>query len=196
MRIVIDHLTRMTGAHICVAGFDETARRYVRPLPFGERLSVDDLAARRGCFDLGSIVELGRCEPTPSRPESEDWRIARRAARSVVQMAPEVFWAGLVKRAQPTFTSIFGPDLVQDDAILTMGKLRLPLTDLRCFHDAKPENDVAQQLSTRVAMSAVLLSVGLGRAWQPPGRPAVRNWLQVNNVHLPDEPLWGTPVRG
>jgi hypothetical protein len=42
-----------------------------------------------------------------------------------------------------------------------------------------------------------ILSVGLTRPWQKWGDTAERHWLQVNNIHLKDDPLWqlrGTPA--
>jgi hypothetical protein len=36
----------------------------------------------------------------------------------------------------------------------------------------------------------VILSVGLTRPWRKQEDTAERHWLQVNNVHLQDNPLW------
>jgi hypothetical protein len=36
----------------------------------------------------------------------------------------------------------------------------------------------------------VILSVGLTRPWRKQGDTAERHWLQVNNIHLRDAPLW------
>jgi hypothetical protein len=36
----------------------------------------------------------------------------------------------------------------------------------------------------------VILSVGLTRAWRKQNDTAERHWLQVNNIHLKDDPLW------
>jgi hypothetical protein len=35
-----------------------------------------------------------------------------------------------------------------------------------------------------------ILSVGLTRPWQKRGDDAERHWLQLNNIHLEDNPLW------
>jgi hypothetical protein len=35
-----------------------------------------------------------------------------------------------------------------------------------------------------------ILSVGLTRPWQKRGDDAERHWLQLNNIHLRDDPLW------
>lgn len=37
---------------------------------------------------------------------------------------------------------------------------------------------------------AVILSVGLARAFQVSGDTARRHWLQVNDLHLEDDPAW------
>jgi hypothetical protein len=40
-----------------------------------------------------------------------------------------------------------------------------------------------------------ILSVGLTRPWQKRGDTAERHWLQVNNIHLKDDPLWQLRAR-
>lgn len=47
--------------------------------------------------------------------------------------------------------------------------------------------DVDRRLQRGVG---VILSVGLSRAWQKPGDTVPRHWLQVNNLHLEDDPTW------
>jgi hypothetical protein len=70
---------------------------------------------------------------------------------------------------------------------------RLSVTDLRLFeHDQKtPRKAVVEDINTRIrAGIAIVLSVGLGRKWKKPGETAEHHWLQVNNIHLEDNPLW------
>ena len=57
---------------------------------------------------------------------------------------------------------------------------------------------VRRRLCLRVAVNqrrikrgvGVILSVGLARAFQVSGDTARRHWLQVNNLHLEDDPAW------
>lgn len=69
--------------------------------------------------------------------------------------------------------------------------MSLPLTDLR-FYDLT--SDLVDErrlelLEDRLRRRAVLLSIGVGRPWAREGSQP-RHWLQVNNVHLDDNPLW------
>lgn len=69
----------------------------------------------------------------------------------------------------------------------------LKVTDLRLYkgEPALVREDVVHELRRRMADGAgVILSVGLGRAWRKPDDSAPRHWLQVNNIHLDDNPLW------
>lgn len=47
--------------------------------------------------------------------------------------------------------------------------------------------DVQRRLQRGVP---AVLSVGLTRPWQKPGDAEERHWLQVNGIHLADDPLW------
>lgn len=70
--------------------------------------------------------------------------------------------------------------------------LNTAVTDIRFFdndHPALPLPDVVEDISERIVAGAeCVLSVGLGRVYQRMKPP--RHWLQVNGVHLADDPLW------
>lgn len=69
----------------------------------------------------------------------------------------------------------------------------LSVTDLRLYEtDQKtPRSDVIADLQRRIRQGvAVLLSVGLARAFQASGDTMRPHWLQVNNLHLEDDPVW------
>lgn len=69
----------------------------------------------------------------------------------------------------------------------------LSVTDLRFVHQdqQRPRSRVVQDVQARINNGiGVILSVGLARAWRKPGDTAPRHWLQVNNVHLEDDPTW------
>ena len=51
--------------------------------------------------------------------------------------------------------------------------------------------DILKDVRARIAQGVgVILSVGLTRPWQKAGEEVERHWLQVNNIHLQDNPVW------
>jgi len=69
----------------------------------------------------------------------------------------------------------------------------LSVTDLRLYaEDQKtPRAKVIADMQRRIKRGVgVILSVGLARAFQVSGDTARRHWLQVNNLHLEDDPAW------
>jgi hypothetical protein len=100
----------------------------------------------------------------------------------------------LIPTGQPELR-VFGTDRLRlrssDGALDVM----LTVTDVR-FYDGdewslQPTvvSDVQRRLQRGVP---VVLSVGLTRPWQKPGDSEERHWLQVNGIHLADDPLWRT----
>lgn len=72
-----------------------------------------------------------------------------------------------------------------------LGQLSVPITDLRLFHADSGElrPDRFNLMADRLRRRDCLLSVGVGHVWaREAGEP--RHWLQINNVHLDDNPLW------
>lgn len=69
----------------------------------------------------------------------------------------------------------------------------LKVTDLRLY-DGEPAAvrlEIVAGLTWRIVQGVgVILSVGLGRPWQKPDDAVARHWLQVNNIHLEDDPVW------
>ena len=69
----------------------------------------------------------------------------------------------------------------------------LAVTDLRLYErDHKtPRMDLVTEVQGRIEAGVeVILSVGLTRAWRKRDDTVERHWLQVNNIHLEDDPLW------
>jgi hypothetical protein len=96
----------------------------------------------------------------------------------------------LLPRSRPALEINFGkPRLRLTDPDL--GALRLPVTDLRLFDPdtGQLQERSLQLLTDRLRRREVVLAVGLTRPWAPDGEDE-RHWLQVNNVHLDDDPLW------
>jgi len=84
-----------------------------------------------------------------------------------------------------------GLRLIFRDPIL--GKLDLGITDLRFFQEdfITVKEEIVEKVQARIRTGVgLLLSVGLTRATVPPDKPL--HWLQVNNIHLADEPLWNS----
>ncbi len=69
----------------------------------------------------------------------------------------------------------------------------LSLTDLRFYKDDQqtPLSKVVADVQRRIKKGVgVIVSVGLARAFLAKGDTARRHWLQVNNIHLEDNPAW------
>jgi hypothetical protein len=74
-----------------------------------------------------------------------------------------------------------------------MPSVDLSVNDLRLYErDHKtPRRDLVESVQRRLeAGGEAILSVGLTRPWQKRGDTEERHWLQVNNIHLQDGPLW------
>jgi hypothetical protein len=73
------------------------------------------------------------------------------------------------------------------------GELSLPVTDFRLFErdQQTPHEARVANLNERIGRGVeVVLAVGLTRPFQPNEGAPPRHWLQVNNVHLRDTPVW------
>jgi hypothetical protein len=66
----------------------------------------------------------------------------------------------------------------------------LSVTDCLCRDDlVTPRRDLVGQIAARIARGAgVIVAVGLSRPWQKLDDTVERHWLQVNNIHLEDDP--------
>ena len=69
----------------------------------------------------------------------------------------------------------------------------LAVNDLRLYEGdhRTPRRDLVASVQKRLeAGTETILSVGLTRPWRKRGDAVERHWLQVNNIHLRDDPLW------
>jgi hypothetical protein len=74
-----------------------------------------------------------------------------------------------------------------------MPSVDLSVTDLRLYErDGRtPRRDLVRSMQKRLEAGVeAILSVGLTRPWQKWNDAAERHWLQLNNIHLKDDPLW------
>lgn len=112
MRIVLNHVTRMRGERICIAGVDLDTRRHVRPTTSPNELLTRRLLTVEGGFvEPGVVVDLGPATPTPSRPEVEDHRCSLAAIGSVGRLDADDYLALLDAIAEDTLEDVFGADL-------------------------------------------------------------------------------------
>jgi hypothetical protein len=68
---------------------------------------------------------------------------------------------------------------------------KISLTDFRfCRSDHKtPRLRLLEDVKARLRSVPSILAVGLTRAYQKSPKDPVRHWLQLNNIHLQDDPL-------
>jgi hypothetical protein len=234
MRILINHLTRMHGGRICVAGVDLQTRRHVRPVLACGSLPFDMLARYGGPFDMAVIVDLGSPRPLPVAPHVEDCVFVQTRAKAERLAAAHEFWGLLEEFQRPSLREIFGPALHEvgrrqwvtdpEQGLSSLGLLRpaappelylaasregtprirmrfsdgrleadASVTDVRLCGGDHATPDAARIRATvqRIADSRnVILSVGLTRQFQASDHQPPYHWLQVNNIHLPTEPVW------
>lgn len=72
-------------------------------------------------------------------------------------------------------------------------RVYIPVTDLRLYEDdqATPRAARIAELAGRISKGTdVILSVGLARKFKAQNDTEERHWLQVNNIHVADEPTW------
>jgi hypothetical protein len=71
MRIVVNHVTRMSSPRICVAGIDPETIKHVRPTtPQTDPITRNLLREEGGPFGMGAVVDLGATVPEPTSPET------------------------------------------------------------------------------------------------------------------------------
>jgi hypothetical protein len=96
MKIVVNNLTRMKGAHICIAGIHVATGKHVRPIIADTRFDRTFLRSNGGAFDIGAIVKLGNeVYAIGTRPEIEDHSVIEANISFVEIMEDEKFWKTL-----------------------------------------------------------------------------------------------------
>lgn len=98
---------------------------------------------------------------------------------------------GVLRPVEPPTIYVDGYGKIRMDIDGGSHKVRLAVNDLRLYDsDWDAARELVESISQELAGGEALLSVGLGREWNPPNDPPPRHWLQVNNVHLPSNPAW------
>lgn len=114
MRLIVNHVTRMTGTRICVAGIDTVTYRHVRPVtPPGSLLTRTLLRENRGPFGAGALVDIGNVTPCPNAPETEDHEFDVTCATRVGDVDGEAYLELLGAIGQADIQAAFGPVLVE-----------------------------------------------------------------------------------
>lgn len=112
MEIVLNHLTRMSGSRICIAGIDMERGCHVRPVtpasdPLTRRLLVDE----GGSLELGAVIDLGGATAVPSPPETEDHCVATGDLDHVLTLDDDEYLEILAAVSEPDLEAAFGEDL-------------------------------------------------------------------------------------
>ncbi len=234
MRLLINHLTRMHGGHICLAGVDLETWRHVRPVLANEPLPFYLFARYGGPFEMAQIIDFGSPRPAPEPPHVEDHVFVPARVRVDRPAAAQEFWRVLEEMQRASLREIFGPALqevghdrwgtLSGQGRASLGVLRpatppklylaagrdgkpqvrmrlsdgeiqadAGVTDLRLFGDDHATAAVAhiRAVNQWIADShGVLLSVGLTRKFRSSEQHEPRHWLQVNNIHIQEDPAW------
>lgn len=137
MRIVIAHLTRMSGGHICAAGIDLATRAHVRPVFPVRQFDRSSLRANGGLFEIGGVIDMEPAIDIGWPPHVEDRSIDPAKCHYLAPMFERGFWDLLNSLAVDSLTSLFGEDLKTEGgpAYIEFGKgkqslgfIRLPST--------------------------------------------------------------------
>lgn len=166
--------------------------------PVGQAPEVEDT-----CFDPS------KAKGVSDFTRDSFWELLKKAGKRTLQavFGPELQEVGktlaldegcgsaslgvLVPKTPPALKHDFG----KIKARIDMGDhyIFVPVTDLRLYEDDQrtPRLEVVRDLSRRIRKGVpAILSVGVSRPWAKQGENKKRHWLQVNNVHLEDDPLW------
>ncbi len=138
MKILVNHLTRMHGGHICIAGVDLDTRRHVRPVLGREGMPKHLLARYGGPFDMARVVDLGTPRPEPDRPHVEDHRFAPSRLRFRRTASAEEFWKVLHDLAKTRLQEIFASALREAGNSHYATELGQGLASLGCLRPQKP----------------------------------------------------------
>jgi hypothetical protein len=159
------------------------------------------------------LFRLDRLTVKPAMPSASFWRVLTRQAETslagvfgqdlhrlrrtwVLNEGHGFASLGCLAPAEIARLWVNQYDRLRMTLVTDEGECTLPVTDLRLF-DYDPETDFAPNLE-RVTLLAeqlgqagnILLSIGLSRPFMREDDEIARHWLQVNNIHLEQDPLW------
>lgn len=138
MQIMINHLSRLRGNKISVAGLDlANPDRHIRPM----LNDLDDILEGRGkglVFTLGAVVNLTGTSTAKAAHHGDEHVVTYVRANKIAQLHPLEVWRTLADIARPTLSSIFG-DAVKLESqryIIEKYRARNGLGCLRVMHTA------------------------------------------------------------
>jgi hypothetical protein len=112
VRVVMNHITRMSGPRICIAGIHPEASEHVRPTtPPDDLITRELLRTQGGPLAIGAEVELGDVEPDGSPPEVEDHRFRTAELKHLRDLEDAEFLELLDEMAAADLDAVFGTDL-------------------------------------------------------------------------------------
>jgi hypothetical protein len=112
VRIIVNHVTRMTSPRICVAGVHVETFDHIRPTtPATDLITRRLLRENGGPFGVGALVDLGRVKAEPNAPETEDHGFVTANARRIEDITDDEYLAVLREVSAATLGDAFGPDL-------------------------------------------------------------------------------------
>ncbi len=109
VEIALNHLTRMSGSRICIAGIDPARNRHVRPVTLASDLLTRRLlASEGGALEVGAVLDIGDPVPVPSAPQTEDHRVSTRDLEHVRTLDDDEYLELLGAVCEPDLEAAFG----------------------------------------------------------------------------------------
>lgn len=139
MQIMINHLSRMRGNKIAVAGLDlSNPDRHVRPMLNDFDSIMESSAKDSAVFSLGAIVSLTGTSASKAAHHGDEHVVTYVKAKKVAQLHPIEVWRTLGDIAKPTLKSIFGEEvkLLSHRYVVERFRARTGLGCLRVMHTA------------------------------------------------------------
>jgi hypothetical protein len=112
VQIVLNHVTRLKGARICIAGVELAELKHVRPTtPSSDLITRELLSDEGGPVQVGVLLDIGEVIPVPSAPETEDHVFATSDVELVEMLDGNTYLELLTSISDPDIQSAFGPSL-------------------------------------------------------------------------------------
>lgn len=139
MQIMINHMSRLRGNKIAVAGLDlSNPARHVRPMLNEFDAILETRLGGTAVFSLGAVVNLTGASNAKAAHHGDEHVVTYVKARKIAQLHPLEVWRTLGDIAKPTLTSIFG-DAVKFESqrfVIEKYRARSGLGCLRIMHTA------------------------------------------------------------
>ena len=197
-RLSTDFLARRLGPFEIAHEIDIGATEYIGKAP-----EVEDYR-----FDYRRALSVRVLKP------EEYWRLLTRVAKGSLReiFGPQLEATGaayslpegqgaaslgcLIPQGRPTLFLQTRPDRPPQVRMrFSAGacKVDASVTDIRLYgaDHVTPDEEKVKQVNERIHQNVeLILSVGLGRRYAAGPGVEPRHWLQVNNIHLADQPVW------